>query len=122
MLYTWTSVPKTNFAENTLQHAGTSSFTIPTVIPSSAREVLIYTSMFSAWSSVGPHQDVKIFTQIGTTPYEKYLHVYSAAQNAINTNSDNMWFPMPPNRRVYITVPRAHGSGTSVYLSAIGYR
>ncbi len=24
--------------------------------------------------------------------------------NAQNTNSDNMWFPMPPDRAVYITV------------------
>ena len=60
--------------------------------------------------------------QIDTTRYEKYLMVYSWSQDAISTNSDNMWFPMPPNRRVYLTVPTAHGANAGARLFAIGYR
>ncbi len=31
-------------------------------------------------------------------------------ENAVNTNSDNMWFPMPINRRIYMTVDRDIGT------------
>jgi hypothetical protein len=120
--YTWTSVPKTNIGNSNLQHASTVSFTIPSVIPSTAREVLIHAGVFSGYSNKGPYHDLKFFTQIGTTRYEKYLLVYGWPQHAYNTNSDNMWFPMPPNRRIYLTVPAAHGNNAGVRLFAIGYR
>jgi hypothetical protein len=120
--YNWTSVPLTNIGRSNLQHAGTVSYTIPSVIPSSAREVLIHAGVFSGTSNNGPYHDLKIFTQIGTMQYEKYLLVYSWNQAAYNTNSDNMWFPMPKDRLVYLTVPAAHGNNAGVRLFAIGYR
>jgi hypothetical protein len=121
-LYTWTSVPKTKIGTSNLQHASTVSFSIPSVIPSTAREVLIHAGVFSGYSNKGPYHDLKFFTQIGTTRYEKYLLIYSWRQSAFNTNSDNMWFPMPPNHRIYLTVPAAHGRNAGVRLFAIGYR
>jgi hypothetical protein len=120
--YTWTSVPKTNIGNSNLQHASTVSFTIPSVIPSTAREVLIHAGVFSGYTNRGPDHDLKFFTQIGTTRYEKYLLVYSYPQLAYNTNSDNMWFPMPLNRRIHLAVPTAHGPDAGVRLYAIGYR
>ncbi len=121
--YKWTSLLKTSIGTSNLQHAGTLSFTIPSVvIPYSAREVLIHAGVYMGTSSRGPQQDLKIFTQIETTRYEKYLLEFSWYQEAINTNSDNMWFPMPPNRRVYLTVPAAMGDNAGVRLFAIGYR
>ncbi len=120
--FNWTSVPLTSIGTSNLRHASTMSFTIPNVIPSSANEVLIHAGVFSGGSNRGPYHDLKIFTQIGTNRYEKYLLVYSWNQDAINTNSDNMWFPMPPNRRVYLTVPAVHGASAGVRLFAIGYR
>ena len=119
---TWTSVPLTQFGYTNLQHAATLSFTIPSVVPSSAREVLIHAGVSTGWSDDGPQQFIKIFTQIGITKYEKYLLMHSYPQSAINTNSDNMWFPMPPNRRVNITLQTAIGGNAVVYLHAIGYR
>ena len=118
----WTSIAKTQIGTSNLQHASTMTFTIPNIIPSSAREVLIFVGASSGGSNRGPYHDLKVFTQIGTTKYEKYLTLYSWNQNAINTNSDNMWFPMPPNRRVYLTVPAAHGRYADARLFAIGYR
>ena len=120
--FNWTSVAATSIGTSNLQHASTVSFTIPSVIPSSANEVLIHAGVFSGTSNRGPYHDLKIFTQIGSARYEKYLLVYSYPQPAYNTNSDNMWFPMPPNRRVYLTVPTAHGSNAGARLFAIGYR
>ena len=104
----WTSVTKHHIGTSNLQHASTMTFTIPHIIPSSAREVLIFVGASSGHSNRGPYNDLKVFTQIGTTKYEKYLTLYSWTQDAWNTNSENMWFPMPPNRRVYLTVPAAY--------------
>ena len=120
--YNWTSVTKTSIGTSNLRHASTITFTIPSVIPSTAREVLIHAGVFSGGSNRGPYHDLKIFTQIGTHRYEKYLMIHSWDQAAINTNSDNMWFPMPTNRRVYLTVPAAHGNNAGVRLFTIGYR
>ena len=121
--FNWTSVPITQIGTSNHQHAGTLSFTIPSVIPSSAREVLVYAGVHSGGSNLrGPKKSIKVFTQIGTTRYEKYLYLYSWTQNAVNTNSDNMWFPMPPNRRVYLTVPAAHGTNVDALIHVIGYQ
>jgi hypothetical protein len=43
-------------------------------------------------------------------------------QNAIDTNSDNMWFPMPADRQIHLEiVPIAFRSCFS-HLWVIGYR
>ena len=118
----WTSVPFVHIGTTNLKHAATLSFTIPSIVPSSAREILIHAGFSTGSSNNGPQQFIKIFTQIGTAKYEKYLLMHSYPQNAINTNSDNMWFPMPPNRRVYLTLQTAVGSYSGARLHAIGYR
>ena len=121
-LYKWASVPMTSIGSSNLQHAATFSHTIPNVIPSTAREVLVHAGVYTGDSNNGPLQHLKIFTQIETCRYEKYLLIYSYPQGAYNTNSDNMWFPMPPNRLVYLTVPNATGRHSEVLLYVIGYR
>ena len=118
----WISVPPTVIGTTSLKHAATLSFTIPSVVPSNAREVLIHAGFRSGHNNNGPLQLIKVFTQIGTTKYEKYLMMYSYPQEAYNTNSDNMWFPMPPNRRVYLTLQIVVGKNGGIYLYAIGYR
>ena len=120
--YNWTSVPKTSIGTSNLQEASTFSFTIPDIVPSTAKEVLVHAGVFSGHSNTGPYHDLKIYTQTGTNRYEKYLLIYSWNQQAYNTNSDNMWFPMPPNRLVYLTVPATHGDNAGVRLFVIGYR
>ena len=125
--FNWTSVPLTSVGTLNFQHDTAPSFTIPSVIPSSAREVLIHAGVFSVTCIKGLLLDIKVFTQIGTTRYEKYLLLNSCDQAATNTNFDNMWFPMPPNRRIYLTIPAvpapgAHGRDAGARLFAIGYR
>ena len=123
--FKWTSVPKTDVGSSSLTHTGTFSFTIPSVIPSTASEVLIYVAAHSGGAdrgSTSKDYDITLFTQIGTIRYEKYLHLFPYFHIAINTNSDNMWFPMPPNRRVYLALQTAHGANVLARLYAIGYR
>ena len=119
--YNWTSVPKTHIGSSDLRDAATFSYPIPDSIPSSALEVLVYAGLHSG-STNEVSNDFKIYTQIGDKRYEKYLYLESWEQNAINTNSDNMWFPMPPNRLVYLTVSVGLGDNAGVYLYTIGYR
>ena len=118
---TWTSVPLTRIGSNNLQHAGTLAYTIPSVIPSTAREVLVLAGIHCGHTPQ-LHQHIKIYTQQGTRRFEKYLQMYSYPQNAVNTNSDNMWFPMTTNHRIYMEIPSAHGSNCEGQLNAIGYR
>ena len=60
----WTSVPRTKIGSSQLRHAGTVAFDIPSVIPSSAKEVLVLADMQTGYS--GPNDVisyVKIYTQ-----------------------------------------------------------
>ena len=120
---TWTSVPLTIIGQTNMRHPGTLSYVIPSVIPSTAKNVLVYAIVRCGnASNRGPQHDVKIFTQDGSnTRYEKYLFMSSRTQDAINTNSDNMWFPMPINRRIYMTISSDSGTFCFARLNAIGY-
>ena len=82
----------------------------------------MYVAVDSGTSSVGIINHLKIYTQIRDNRYEKYLYTKTWNQKAINTNSENMWFPMPPNRLVYLTVSAPEGINTGVNLFTIGYR
>ena len=99
----------------------TYSYTIPNVIPSTAKEVLVYVSLYIG-DAILAIEHVKIFTQEGKNTYDKYLYVYSYPQSAVNGNSDNMWFPMPSKRRIMITITKDHGNNCYAQLFAIGYR
>ena len=106
-----------------LTHPGpVQSYVIPAVIPSSAKAVLIYGFLESGYSNRDVVQDITIFTEgvRGYPRYKKYLFVHSYDQHAWSFNSDDMWFPMPSNRRVYVQYPK-YISGCSLTLSAIGY-
>ena len=104
-----------------MTHVATFSYIIPDVIPSTAKEVLIYGLIKTGYANRGLSQDVKIFTQEGSSSYEKYLFVQSYNQEAINTNSDNMWFPMPSSGRIMMTVTVDQGENCFAGLYAIGY-
>ena len=118
----WTSVPITRIGGTNLRTLSTFSYTIPNVIPSTAKEVLVHASLHSGTALSGIPQHVKIFTQEESNRYEKYLYVLSFNQPAFNTNSDNMWFPMPSNRRIMMVVTRDEGPNCGAELHAIGYR
>ncbi len=119
---TWTFVPITSIGSTNLRHPNTFSFVILSVIPSTAKNVLIYVFVGCGQANVGTTLHLKVFTQDGSNKrFEKYLYMLTWNQNAINTNSDNMWFPMPINRRIYITVDRDLGTNCHSALFAIGY-
>ncbi len=124
---TWTSVPKTNVAFNNLHQAATFFYIIPSVIPSDAKNILIL-----ALSGLGPPknglittgEDIIIFTQDGSNEhYEQYM-ILTSWIGTWRSDTENMWFPMPANQRIYITVPVSMANQANqggFYLYAIGY-
>ena len=120
---TWTSVTITRIAFTQLRHTGTLAYDIPSVIPNTAREVLVLVSVTVGNS--GPdhrtHQ-LKIYTEQDQRQYEKYVFFISRSQNAWNTNSENMWFPVTSGRQIFVNSAYAHTGAVEVTLHAIGYR
>jgi hypothetical protein len=120
----WTSAPITSIGVGSLAEVTTMDFIIPKVIPSTAKEVLILATVYTYSVSTNPLTNIKIYTQIGFTQYEKYLSYIPYSSTGIMVNSDNLWFPMPTNGLVFVNVPYALGDASkgSVQLYAIGYR
>ena len=119
----WTSVNMTSIVSYRLRNTGTLAYDIPSVIPSSAKEVLLLASVQVGDS--GPNHRshyIKIYTEQGTQQYEKYIFIYSYGQSAWNTNSNNLWFPLTTERKVYVKLTYAHSGNLRLYIHAIGYR
>ena len=104
--------------------AGTYQHSIPSAIPDTAREILLYATVFCGLTTQNINTDIAIYTVVGNERFEMYLRMHGWNQEAINTNSDNMWLPMPSNRLVYVQVPSTYsGAGVCGFrLSATGYR
>ena len=101
---------------------GTQSYVIPSTVPSTAREVLVY-----VYINMGRSQDlfgqIKIYTESSPTRrFEKYLAIKTYNQEAWSTASDNMFFPMTSNRRVYVRLTRTFPGNVHGTVNVIGYR
>ena len=100
----------------------TYQFFIPDVVPDTAREFLLYASVICGGTVRDLSADIIFYVENGSTRYEKFLHMYGWDQLAYNTNSDNMWFPMPSNRLVHMELPIAFPGSCWAQLFTIGYR
>ena len=120
----WTSVPMTNIGSSELQHAGTLAYDIPAVIPNSAREILVLATVHAG--NAGPNDRIhyiKIYTHCDLNQrYEKYIAVKSYNQDAWSTNSDNLWFPITSDRKIFVELNAGHTGHMNFTLHAIGYR
>ena len=119
----WTSVTRTKIGSTQFRNTGTEAFDIPSVIPSSAKEVLVLADMQTGYS--GPNDVisyVKIYTKRSSRNFEKYIVLRSYHQSAWSVNSDNLWFPMTTGRKVYVESAKAHTQNLVLNLHAIGYR
>ena len=123
----WTSVPMVDILLSELNVVDTLTRDIPPVIPSSAKEVLLLAVVqVGNTSPTYSSQYIKIYTEEKSDPkyvqYEKYIYVVSFPQNALVTNSENLWFPMPTNRQVSVELLSAYSGNAGISLFAIGYR
>ena len=120
---TWVSVPLNKVGSSNLQLAGTIGFAIPTIVPGNASDVLFYVYVEAGYSDMEVHENLKLYTANDNRQFEKYLRITGyPKQVAFNTNSENMWFPMPDNRLVYLQVPKIQGVTVILELFLIGYR
>ena len=120
---TWTSVPMTEIGSFDLQHTGTLAYDIPSVIPDGAWEVLVLATAHAGCA--GPNDCVhyiKIYTQENSDHYEKYVVVKSYNQDAWSTNSDNLWFPITSDRKIFVEFTTDHSGRMNFTLHAIGHR
>ena len=119
----WTSVPMTRIAYSQLRHTGILAYDIPSVIPSSAKEVLMLASVTVGGTGPAEREHfVKIYTKQDLKQYEKYILLRTTPHTAYNTNSDNLWFPMTSGRQMFVELTYAHTGQLFFYLHVIGYR
>ena len=121
----WTPVAKTPIGPASglsLENATTYNFQIPDVIPLTARELLVYASVECGEATFRRIGDIILYVMHNGLRFEKRLYMHGYDQMAVNTNSDNMWFPMPADRLVHLEITVAIPGNCLALLSAIGYR
>ena len=115
-------MPLTSIGSTDLRTPATFQYIIPSIIPSTAKNVLVYVAMSCGHANRGVSQHVKVFTKDESEKvYEKYLFMLHYPQYAHNTNSDNMWFPVTTDRKIYMTVFKDAGTNCGAYTHVIGY-
>ena len=118
----WESLNMVQLGTINMLSTSTQSFAIPAAVPSTAKEVLVYVYTYMGYS-VERDAHLKIYTESSPTRrFEKYLAIKTYNQDAYATASDNMFFPMPSNRRVYVSLSRALTGNVSGKINVIGYR
>lgn len=119
----WTSVSMTEIGRSNLQYTGTLAYDIPSIIPSSAKEILALVNLRIGQSGPTNHvQFIKIYTEENSQQYEQYITIISSPHGAVITNSDNLWFPMTSDQQILVTLSTSHTGDLKLILHAIGYR
>ena len=121
----WTPVAKTVVGPAdgvSLDRATTYDFQIPDVIPLTASELLVYASVKCGTANLRTFGDIIFYVMHNGLRFEKRLYMTGYDQMAVNTNSDNMWFPMPADRFMHLEITFANPGNCLALLSTIGYR
>ena len=108
-----------NFVTTNIQ-----SFLVPSVIPDTATEVLLFIEIIAGYNPNNDYCIVKIFTEESDDRrFEKYISIRTYPQNGHTMSEDNMWFPFMENRRVYLKLSKTmnpQNMGSNIHV--IGYR
>ena len=122
---TWTPVAKTPISPGglSLQNATTFNFQIPDIIPLAAREFMVYAIVKCGGTHHQRVGDIIFYVMHNGLRFEKFLYMHSYRyQEAWNTNSDNMWFPMPADRLLHVEITVAIPGNCRTLFFTIGYR
>ena len=118
----WNSIPLTRIGDINTKTTATQTFQIPSIIPQTAKEILVHAYIVGGNSSPALFH-VKVFTeQSPTRRFEKYLYLQTWNQSAHTMTADNMWFPLTPNRRVYLSLSTTTVGFVWGHIYVIGYR
>ena len=120
----WESISLTQLGTINLGSTSTQSYTIPSTVPSTAKEVLAYIYVYMGHSS-SLFSTMEVHTEVNTTrKFVKYFPLRTYPQSAISAVSENMWFPLTSNRRLYVklSVALTHTGNLYGSVNIIGYR
>ena len=121
-LAVWTPVDLTYIGTVSLSTTSTFHFQIPDIIPHTASEFLLYASLDCGDGGGTKTNDIAFYVEHDGVQFKKFLYMRSYHQSAWNTNSDNMWFPMPADRQIHVIVQVAVPRNCRARLRTIGYR
>ena len=118
----WRPVDKF-IGEGYLSPAQTYQYSIADAIPDTATQFLVYATINCGGNLEEPNVfvDVSVFVNIDGMRLSKYLQVVGYPQEAYNTNSDNMWFPVPSSMVINVEVPYPVYGICRFRLTATGY-
>ena len=118
----WTPVELTFVGALNFDTASTFHFQIPDIIPQTAKEFLLYAYLACGRADGLRDSDIVFYVEHDGLRFEKFLYLRSFPQEAWNTNSDNMWFPMPADRQIHANVEVVIPRYCFARLYVIGYR
>ena len=118
----WTNTPLTLIGSVNFGNSSTSALDIKGSFPSTASEILLAVYVFTGDVGGDSNKKFKIFVSDGSGHnYEKYMFYHHYHQGSYSYNSENMWFPFPQNRKVYIQGDTTNNKvAAQVYV--VGYR
>ena len=105
-----------------MNQPGTYQFSIENIVPDTATQFLIYATAYSG-NTRDPtiFIDISVFVFIDEKRLTQHLFVIGYPQDAYNTNTDNMWFPVPSSKIINVQVPVGIPGISEFVLRAIGY-
>ena len=118
----WTPVDVTLIGSVYIDTASPFHFQIPDIIPHTASEFFLYAVLVCGAAGVSKTNDILFYVEHDGVQFKKYVYMRSHHQSGFNTNSDNMWFPMPADRRIHMIVPVPVPQNCFAQLHTIGYR
>ena len=124
-LQEWTPLPKTHIGNVDFTVQTPQNFTLPSIVPPCANEVLIYVYIKSGLN-MGKDTDIEVslWTTDGVLNYTKYLFSHIYRQDAWSYNSKNMFFPVTKQRVLHAMTSTSLNSRqyTACSLYVTGYR
>ena len=120
----WNSIYRRQIGYNRFQSANTFSYGLPNTVPNTAKEVLLFVTTKTAYSN--PHEQqifIKLYTEENGKSFEQHIFLITHRRTYDwSYSSDNMWFPITTNRRVYVDNHTPLSGSVYMRIYAIGYR
>jgi hypothetical protein len=104
---------------------GTTTYDIPSSIPTSAKEILVYVWEFKGRGGaggIGEGGSYKIYTSQGSNQYVQKIAYFEYDNYAWTFNSDNLWFPITAERKIYVNLEGDISGNKNSRIEILGYR
>ena len=108
--------------QDTFNYQRTFTYSIANIVPDTATQFLVYATTWCG-NTKEPITfiDIPIYVTVDGRRLSKYLFIIGYLQDAYNTNTDNMWFPVPSDKIINVEVPQSVPGICKFKLTAIGY-